>query len=292
MFSTVHPISIVVFISALVSVFSSETQAWPGGEMGFNWRTAGYLCGIYAPWTASCQSCACIHTFGDNVWGMTPSEGTGHVMISSGSSITQTISMSSASSTNGFDIDYTISVRHGSDSASAVLKVNGNTMCTFGPTSSTTWVEADACTISSSQAQTFGGTMVLEFQASGSALRLDDVRLSTLPPSPQVPPPPSPQVPPPLTPQVQDGAVIEMTGDEPKLIFGTLENPTCQLSLDRPNARLVSTCSIQDSRRRLEETFDCEGKHAALEQKYQALRSEVSELHRLADELKAAAGVE
>ena len=78
-----------------------------------------------------------------------------------------------------------------------------------------------------------------------------------------------------------------MTGDDPKLIFGTLENPTCQLSIDRPNSRLVSTCSIQDSRR-LEEAFDCEGKYAALEQKYEALQSEVSELRgNLVDMLKA-----
>ena len=79
-----------------------------------------------------------------------------------------------------------------------------------------------------------------------------------------------------------------MTGDNPKLIFGTLEKPTCQLSVDRPNSRLVSTCSIQDSRR-LEETFDCEAKYLALEQQYKALRTEVSELRSLAEKLKAAA---
>ena len=83
----------------------------------------------------------------------------------------------------------------------------------------------------------------------------------------------------------QDGAIIEMTGDDPKLIFGTLEDPTCQLSVDRLNSRLVSTCSIQDSRR-LEETFDCEAKYAALEQKYEALQSEVSELRQSIDALK------
>ena len=95
-----------------------------------------------------------------------------------------------------------------------------------------------------------------------------------------IPDPPSP----PAAPQTQDGAVIEMTGDDPKLIFGTLEDPTCQLSIDRLNSRLVSTCSIQDSRR-LEETFDCEAKYAALEQKYEALQSEVSELRQSIDAL-------
>ena len=82
-----------------------------------------------------------------------------------------------------------------------------------------------------------------------------------------------------------------MTGDNPKLIFGTLEDPTCQLSVDRLNSRLVSTCSIQDSRR-LEETFDCEGMHAALEQKYKALQAEVTELRRSTNELKATARVD
>ena len=91
-------------------------------------------------------------------------------------------------------------------------------------------------------------------------------------------------IPDPPSPQTQDGAIIEMTGDDPKLIFGTLEDPTCQLSIDRPNSRLVSTCSIQDSRR-LEETFDCEAKYAALEQKYEVLQSKVSELRRSIDAL-------
>lgn len=91
-------------------------------------------------------------------------------------------------------------------------------------------------------------------------------------------------IPDPPLPQTQDGAIIEMTGDDPKLIFGTLEDPTCQLSIDRPNSRLISTCSIQDSRR-LEETFDCEAKYAALEQKYEALQSEVSELRQSIDAL-------
>jgi len=109
-----------------------------------------------------------------------------------------------------------------------------------------------------------------------SRVYLDNVRLERCA-APTAPPP-----------QAQDGAIIEMTGDDPKLIFGTLENPTCQLSIDRPNGRLVSTCSIQDSRRRLEEAFDCEAKHAALEQKYEALRTEVSELRALVEQLKAA----
>ena len=88
--------------------------------------------------------------------------------------------------------------------------------------------------------------------------------------------------------QTQDGAVIEMSGNDPKLIFGTLENPTCQLSIDRPNSRLVSTCSIHESRR-LEETVEREGKYLALEKKYVALQSEVSELRRSVDTLMVGA---
>jgi hypothetical protein len=99
------------------------------------------------------------------------------------------------------------------------------------------------------------------------------------------PPPSSPPLP--FVPSAtQDGAIIEMTGDDPKLVFGTLESPICQLSIDRSNSRLVSTCAIQESRR-LEETVDCEVKYSVLAQKCETLRLEVSEMRRLVDELKA-----
>ena len=81
---------------------------------------------------------------------------------------------------------------------------------------------------------------------------------------------------------------VEMTGNDPKLIFGTLEEPTCQLSIDRANSRLVSTCSIQDSAAASRRRSTAGGKYSALEQKYNELQSEVSELRGLVDMLKAA----
>jgi len=53
--------------------------------------------------------------------------------------------------------------------------------------------------------------------------------------------------------QPPSGALIEMTGDAPKLVFGTLESPVCELSLDRTNRKLKSTCPIESSGRRLDE---------------------------------------
>eukprot|EP00966_Prymnesium_polylepis_P103236 2391164-Prymnesium_polylepis.1 len=49
-----------------------------------------------------------------------------------------------------------------------------------------------------------------------------------------LPPPTAPSFPPPPT----SGSILEMTGDQPKIIFGTLETPICELSLDRTNAEL------------------------------------------------------
>ena len=131
--------------------------------------------------------------------------------------------------------------------------------------------KTEVATVDASMAAGLGSSFTLTFENAPTSTGdrtafLDNVRLEALPS------------------QEQDGAIIEMTGDDPKLIFGTLDNPVCQLSVDRSNSRLVSTCPIQDSRR-LEETFDCEAKYAALEQKYEALQTEVSEL---AEQLKAA----
>jgi len=41
-----------------------------------------------------------------------------------------------------------------------------------------------------------------------------------------------------------DGAIIELTGESPKLAFGDPDAPTCELRLDRTNSRLESTCPI------------------------------------------------
>ena len=123
---------------------------------------------------------------------------------------------------------------------------------------------------------TLSGSLLTDF----TGLHVSDGTVLEVPAPPAPPPPTHP------TPTTQDGAVIEMTGEEPKLIFGTLQNPTCQLSMDRLNSRLVSTCSIHDSRR-LEETVEYEGKYLALEKKYEALQSEVSELRRSVDAMMA-----
>jgi len=60
------------------------------------------------------------------------------------------------------------------------------------------------------------------------------------PPSMPIAPP---HVPPsPLPPY--NGAIIEMTGDAPKIVFGTLESPICELTLDRSLGSLRSSCDI------------------------------------------------
>jgi hypothetical protein len=68
--------------------------------------------------------------------------------------------------------------------------------------------------------------------------------------------PPSPSLPP--TPP--SGAIIELTGDAPKIIFGTIESPICELSLDRTNGRLDSTCSLNTGRR-LDEIYLSKQEH-------------------------------
>jgi len=42
----------------------------------------------------------------------------------------------------------------------------------------------------------------------------------------------------------ETSAILEMSGDAGKIIWGKLENPVCELILDRANTRLNSTCDI------------------------------------------------
>ena len=42
----------------------------------------------------------------------------------------------------------------------------------------------------------------------------------------------------------ETSAILEMSGDAGKIIWGELENPVCELILDRANNRLNSTCDI------------------------------------------------
>jgi hypothetical protein len=82
-----------------------------------------------------------------------------------------------------------------------------------------------------------------------------------------------------------------MTGSA-RLIFGTIGDPTCEISLDRPNGRLVSSCPIDTNRRHLAEVSapgpesPAEKNDAALESELAELRREVSELRREVNMLK------
>jgi len=110
-----------------------------------------------------------------------------------------------------------------------------------------------------------------------------------LPPSmnylPLPPPPllPAPSMPPSSPPS---GALVELTGDMPKIAFGDPDSPTCELSLNRVNSRLESTCEITTAAstspegRRLQ-TFaehDCKKELAVL-------KAEMNDMRRLMAEL-------
>jgi len=74
-------------------------------------------------------------------------------------------------------------------------------------------------------------------------------------------------------PECPSGAIIELTGDQPQLLFGDPGAPTCKLFLDRDNSRLESTCSIFTNRRRLEaECVECKSE-------IENLKAQVKELH-------------
>ena len=98
-----------------------------------------------------------------------------------------------------------------------------------------------------------------------------------------LPPPTAPPLPPPPT----SGAIIEMTGDQPKIIFGTLETPICELSLDRTNAELVSSCSLQTGRR-LEESMEAplSERLTALEQESADLKAQLADIKKQLAEIK------
>jgi len=84
----------------------------------------------------------------------------------------------------------------------------------------------------------------------------------------------------PPSPPTIDGAVVELTGVSPKIVFGGVDAPICTLSLDRGDSRLLSTCPIHDGRRRLGEA------DFVLTEEFNALKEEVADLRRLVDELQ------
>lgn len=69
-------------------------------------------------------------------------------------------------------------------------------------------------------------------------------------------PPPPPRSPPPSPPWYtdHDGGIIELSGQSPTIVFGTLESPTCRLALHPSDGRLESTCGFSlPAGRRLQE---------------------------------------
>jgi len=102
-----------------------------------------------------------------------------------------------------------------------------------------------------------------------------------------VPPisPHPPTFPSPLTPT--SGAIIELTGEAPKIVFGSLDSPVCDLKLNRATGSLESSCTIttpaMDGERRLSD-FDGARYHA-VKSELQKLREDVVQLRRIARDL-------
>lgn len=99
-------------------------------------------------------------------------------------------------------------------------------------------------------------------------------------------PPPLPASPPPSQPL--DGAVLELTGTQPKILFGPQDAPVCSLSLDSAAGSIISTCELTTvAERRLEDSDApvSRAEHEALKAEHEALKAEVTELHRSFREL-------
>lgn len=103
--------------------------------------------------------------------------------------------------------------------------------------------------------------------------------------------PPLLSPPPPSSPWWTDhnGAIIELTGDVPTIVFGTLESPVCTLSLDRNNRRVDSTCAITTERRRLADMVSPDDEVSAAKHENYALKTELAdvttELHKVKREM-------
>ena len=86
------------------------------------------------------------------------------------------------------------------------------------------------------------------------------------------------------------GAILEMTGDVPRIIFGDIAEPVCELLLDRINNRIMSTCPLQTtslSHRRLDKERDMDTAAAPCETRYSNLKEEVGTLSARIAELEA-----
>jgi len=94
--------------------------------------------------------------------------------------------------------------------------------------------------------------------------------------------PAPPALPPPLSPP--SPAVLELTGEAPKILFGPAENPICSIKLDRGAGNLVSSCPISEpGRRRLDEPEDTRVTQVELAE----LKTEVADLLRQVRSLAA-----
>jgi hypothetical protein len=80
-------------------------------------------------------------------------------------------------------------------------------------------------------------------------------------------------------PASHDGAIIELTGHAPKIVFGTPDSPICELVLDRTSGSLKSSCDIDtltsQTGRRL---GDSPVRYDVLRKEIAALKAEVSAL--------------
>jgi len=99
------------------------------------------------------------------------------------------------------------------------------------------------------------------------------------PPKPPYHPPIPPS--PPTSPRVpnhkdEKSALLELTGAQPSIIFGTLEDPVCKLVLrDEGSPRLESSCAIDESGgRRLQEEYVTLTEYNALKVEHDALKVE------------------
>jgi hypothetical protein len=88
---------------------------------------------------------------------------------------------------------------------------------------------------------------------------------------------------PPSAPPPASGAIIELTGDRPRVIFGTITSPVCELVLNRASNGLESTCHIETGSRRLEEVHD---QNKKLIMELAEVKAELAHLKELVADLK------
>ena len=82
--------------------------------------------------------------------------------------------------------------------------------------------------------------------------------------------------------------MLEMTGTDPRLIFGSLQVPVCELRMDSGARHLVSTCAITSpAGRRLTVDDDEDRDVTRQREELTELKLEVAELRRQMAELTA-----